>query len=274
MISVVTDSTCQLTAAEAEAAGITIVPMTVTIDDRDYLEGIELSAEDFYDHIGDGVRLSTSQPSPGQFAETYRRLVDAGASEIVSVHVAEASSGTLNSARLAAELIDVPVQLIDSRMTSYGLGALALRLAGHVRVQGMGDVIPVAETMISGMGTVFILQDLAYVLRGGRMRQPELPDGSGDVPVLGGYGGRYEMIDAGRTIDDLVASMATFLLAGDEPRHVAIALAAPDTIEFTEGLEARMQVDGNVVSLHRYRMGPSIAVHTGPGTAGGFRWPA
>lgn len=274
MIAVVTDSTCQLTPAEAEAAGITIVPITVTIDGRDYLEGTELTAEDFYERLAGGVRLSTSQPSPGRFVETYRRLIDAGADEIVSVHLAESSSGTLNSARVAADMVDVPVRLIDSRTTSYGLGALALHLAEHVGDHGSSDVVEVAETMIAGMGTVFILQDLAYVLRGGRMRRAELPDGSGDVPVLGGYGGRYEMIDSGRTIDQLVDSMATFLLAGDEPRHIAIALAAPDTIEFTEGLEARLRSDDKIVSLHRYRMGPSVAVHTGPGTAGGFRWPA
>jgi len=274
MIGIVTDSTSQLTPEQADEAGVLVVPITVTIDGEDYLEGVELTAEDFYGRLTDGVRLSTSQPSPGRFAEIYRRLIDSGASEVVSIHLDEASSGTLNSARLAAESVDVPVHLVDSRTTSYGLGALTLHLADHVRLRGTGGLVEAADTMIAGMGTVFILQDLGYVLRGGRMRTAELPDGTGDVPVLGGYGGRYEMIDTGRTIDDLVDSMAEFLLAGSGPRHIAIALAAPDTIEFTDGLEARMRADDKVASLHRYRMGPSVALHPGPGTAGRFRWPA
>lgn len=274
MIAVVTDSTCQLTPAQARDAGITIVPLTVTIDGREFLEGVELGASEFYERLVPGVRLSTSQPAPGRFAETYRRLVDGGATEIVSVHIDDSASGTLNSARLGATAVDVPVRLIDSRMTSYGLGCLALRLAEHVREHGSDRVVEVAETLIAGIGTVFILQDLDYVLRGGRMHAAELPDGTGDVPVLGGYGGRYGMIGSGRTVDDLVDAMAHFLLDGYDRRHVAIALAGPETVEFTEALEARMDADARVVSRHRYRMSPSIAVHTGPGTAGGFRWPA
>ena len=172
------------------------------------------------------------------------------------------------------DLVDVPVHLVDSRMTSYGLGALARELATYVRGHGTGDVQGVADTMIEGIGTVFILPDLGYVTRGGRMRPPELPDGSADVPVLGGFGGRYDLLGTGRAIDELVEAMAGFLLAGEGPRHIAIAHAAPDTIVFTEALEARMRSSDLVSSLHRYRMGPSVAVHAGPGTAGGFRWPA
>lgn len=274
MIAVVTDSTCQLTRSQAEDAGITIVPLTVTIDGRDYLEGVELDTSEFYERLAPGVRLSTSQPAPGRFAETYQQLVHDGATEIISVHIDDSSSGTLNSARLGAAAVEVPVRLIDSRMTSYGLGALALHLAEHVREAGSDGVVEVADAMIAAMGTVFILQDLDYVTRGGRMRAAELPDGTDEVPVLGGYGGRYAMIGSGRTVDDLVDSMARFLLDGDDRRHVAIALAGPETIGFTSALEARMDADPRVVSRHRYRMGPSIAVHTGPGTAGGFRWPA
>ncbi len=77
----------------------------------------------------------------------------------------------------------------------------------------------------------------------------------------------------GRSIDELVEVMARFLLAGDRPRHAAVAHAAPDTIVFTEALENRLRGSELVASLHRYRMGPSVAVHAGPGSAGGFVWP-
>ena len=274
MIAVVTDSTCQLSDAQIRDAGITVVPITITIDGQDYLEGVDLDPSAFYDRLAPGVRLATSQPSPGRFAETYRRLMDGGATEIVSVHVDDSASGTLNSARLAAAMVDVPVHLIDSRMTSYGLGALALRLAAHGREHGSAGVDDIASAMIAATGTVFILRDLDYVVRGGRMHATDLPDATADVPVLGGYGGRYSLIESGRSVDELVDAMARFLLDGDEERHVAIAFAAPETLVFTEALEARMDADPRVVSRHRYRMGPSIAVHTGPGTAGGFRWPA
>jgi DegV family protein with EDD domain len=274
MIAVVTDSTAQLTRSQAAAAGIHIVPLTVTIEDRDHLEGVDLTAADFYERLGPGVRLATSQPPPGRFLEVYQRLAAGGVDEIVSIHLAEAASGTLNSARVAAQMIDIPVHLVDSRMTSYGLGVVALEAARHVHRDGTAEIQRIADELIAAIGMVFTLPDLDYVTRGGRMRRPRLPNGSAAVPVLGGYGGRYEMIGSGRSIGALVDAMVGFLLEGSGPRHIAIAHAASDTLPFTEGLEARMRESDDVVSVHRYRMGPSVAVHTGPGTAGGFRWPA
>lgn len=275
MIRIVTDSTSQLTHEQAATHNISIVPMTIIIDGVEHSEGLDLTTETFYDSIGDGVMLSTSQPSPATFIETYQRLVAEGATEILSVHLSEANSGTLNAARLAAGEVSVPVHLIDSKMTSYGLGVIALAMAEHVASGGMaGTAVLEAEQLIPAISTVFILQDVKYVLRGGRIRQPELPSGTDDVPILAGNGGHYALIGTGRTIDDLTEQMAAALLEGDHLRHVAVAHAAPDTIEFTEGLETRLGTSELVESVHRYRMGPSIAVHTGPGTAGGFSWPA
>ena len=275
MIRIVTDSTSQLTHDQAATQNISIVPMTIIIDGVEHSEGLDLTTESFYDSIGDGVMLSTSQPSPATFIETYQRLVVEGATEILSVHLSEANSGTLNAARLAAGEVGVPVRLIDSKMTSYGLGVIALAMADHLASGGTAETAVLeAERLIPAISTVFILQDVKYVLRGGRIRQPELPTGTDDVPVLAGAGGHYALIGTGRTIDDLTDQMAAALLEGDHRRHVAVAHAAPDTIEFTEGLEARLGASELVESVHRYRMGPSIAVHTGPGTAGGFSWPA
>jgi DegV family protein with EDD domain len=190
------------------------------------------------------------------------------------VHVGQGLSGTLNAARVAAADIEVPVHLIDSKSTSYGLGLLALEIASHVRATGSTDAASsLAECVIEATATVFILQDLRYIMKGGRMRPANLPTGTKEIPVLGGFGGGYQLLGTGTTIDELVDQMAASLLAGDHERHAAIALAAPDTIVFTEKLEGLMHASPKVESVRRYRMGPAIAVHTGPGTAGGFTWP-
>lgn len=274
-IAIVTDSSCQLSPEEIEQCDAIVVPITIVIDDVEYADGVDITAATFYERIGDGVRLSTSQPSPGAFLSAWQRAAAAGATEIVSIHVGQEHSGTLNSARVAATSLDVPITIIDSRTTSYGLGIVvrevAARLASTGSTKGIAEF---ADQLIDGIGTVFILQDLRYVLKGGRMRQARLPTGTNDVPVLGGVGGGYQLIGTGRTIDELVDQMAASLLAGSHMRHAAIAFAAPDTLEFTEKLETRMTESPLVESVRRYRMGPAIAVHTGPGTAGGFQWPA
>lgn len=274
-IAVVTDSSAQLSATQIDEHGVRVVPITIVLDEVSYRDGIDLEIDDFYGRLGSGVRVSTAQPSPGAFVEAWNAAVEAGATEIVSVHVGSELSGTLNSARLAANELDVPIHLIDSKLTSYGLGQLTLAIVDRVRNLGTTDGIDAfAADVVESMSMVFILQDLKYVLRGGRMRRAELPSGANDIPVLGGSGGGYQLLGTGRTIDELVEQMAAALLDGDHQRHVAIALAAPDTVEFTEKLEARMHESTLVESVHRYRMGPAVAVHTGPGTAGGFAWPA
>lgn len=274
-IAIVTDSSCQLSSEEIASVGATVVPITIVIDDVEFAEGVDVDAADFYERIGDGVRLSTSQPSPGQFIHAWEIAVAAGATEIVSIHVGQDHSGTLNSAKLAATSIDVPIHIVDSKTTSYGVGIVVLETARWIAERGhTGGLHEFANELIDGIGMVFILQDLRYVLKGGRMRQAQLPSGANDVPVLGGVGGGYQLLGTGRTIDELVEQMSAALLAGDHQRHTAIAYAAPDTLEFTERLEERMHASPLVESVRRYRMGPSMAVHTGPGTAGGFQWPA
>ncbi len=274
-IAVVTDSSAQLSAEQVEEHDIRVVPISIIIDGVEYRDGIDLDVDAFYGQLGEGVRVSTAQPSPGAFIEAWSDAVQAGATEIVSVHVGSELSGTVNSARLAAAELAVPIHLIDSTLTSYGLGQLTLAIVERIDRLGTADGIErFAAGVVESISTVFILQDLKYVLRGGRMRQAELPSGANDVPVLGGSGGRYALLGTGRTIDELVEQMVAALLQGDHQRHVAIALAAPDTIEFTERLEAAMKESALVQTVHRYRMGPAVAVHTGPGTAGGFAWPA
>jgi DegV family protein with EDD domain len=276
MIAIVTDSSSQLTTVEAKAAGIHVVPIIVMIDGAQFREGTELPPDEFYARVVDAgdVKLSTSQPSPGAFAQTYQWLAEAGATEIVSIHVSETSSGTLNSARLGAAEVTVPVHLVDSNMTSYGLGVLALEAAAHAREgRSAADIVGSVHEMIPEMSLVFILQDPKFTLRGGRLRQAPATGEGTDLLILGGTGGGFDVVGSGHTIDSLVQQMGTFLLRGEHQRQVAVAYAGPDTIAFTEGLESVLSADPKVASVHRYRMSASVAVHTGINTAGGFSWP-
>jgi DegV family protein with EDD domain len=113
VIGIVTDSNSQLPPELADRYGVEVVPLTVVVDGVEYAEGIELDADSFYARFEAGTpTVSTAAPSPGQFARAYRRMVDAGATEIVSIHIGSALSGTLNSARLAATDAPVPVHLV------------------------------------------------------------------------------------------------------------------------------------------------------------------
>ncbi|MBM4437432.1 MAG: DegV family EDD domain-containing protein [Actinobacteria bacterium] len=102
-VRIVTDSTASLPPYLAERHGIEVVPLLVRFGDTEYRDGVDLSDAEFYRMLEERPEHPvTSQPSPAAFADVYRRLGAAG-DAIVSVHISSALSGTLASARLAAQ---------------------------------------------------------------------------------------------------------------------------------------------------------------------------
>lgn len=274
-VAIVTDSSSQMPAELAERYAITVVPIPVTIDGTTYDEGVDIDADGFWAHFADGVipDVSTSLPSPGRFVETYERLAAGGATEILSIHVAEAMSGTLNSARVAAEAVAIPVRHVDSRTTSFGISCCVWEAAEVLAANGgLAAAASAAEETADVVRSVFILQALDFVLKGGRAvgRGLRLAD---DVPVLRTQGPQVAQVGSGHELDELCDLMAREIHADDAPIRVALCTADRDAIAFTEGLEQRLAGRSDVVDLVHYRVGPSVGVHTGPGTAGGFWYP-
>ncbi|MFV1991033.1 MAG: DegV family protein, partial [Acidimicrobiales bacterium] len=115
-----------LDAATAQDWDVTVIPLGVTLDGESFDDGETLTTDDYYRRVAEGSPVvTTSQPSPGRFLQAYEKLVADGATEIHSVHVGAKYSGTLNSARIAAAEVSVPVHLYDSTTSSYGV-AIAL----------------------------------------------------------------------------------------------------------------------------------------------------
>ena len=276
MIGLVTDSASQIPPALAARLGATVVPITVTIDGVDHREGVDLTADDFWARIEGGVvpEITTSQPSPGEIAAAYEVAANAGATELVSVHVGADVSGTVNAARLAADLVDVPVHVVDSGTASFGVSACLWRAADAVAAGASGsDAAAVAAAIAPSIGTSFILQGLDFARAGGRFEH-QLPDEADDVIVLAGHGTALDVVGSARDADSLCDLIVAPFLAGGVPVRAGVGLADDSTTALTEMIEARLAAADLVVDVVRYRVGPSIAAHTGPGTAGGFWWPA
>ena len=272
MIALVTDSVSQIPLELVSRFGVTVVPVIVTVDGVDYAEGVDLTADEFWARFSDDrvPEVSTSLPSPGKFADTYRRLVEAGADEIVSVHVGAELSGTVNSARLAADSADVEVHVVDTGTASFGISCCLWEAAEILGAGGTAsEAAARAEAVAPTVGTVFIIQALDFSRRGGRFDESLTLEGDG-VAVISGYGSAIKVISSGHTVDELCDQMVAPFLAEGRPIRAGVCLADPATLPFTEGIEARLRDASVEVDLVRYRVGPSIAAQTGPGTAGGF----
>ena len=275
MIRLVTDSNSQLPPELAERYGVTVVPLTVTVDGTPYLEGVELDADAFYARFQSGTpTVSTSQPSPGQFAEAYARLAGDGATEILSVHIGADVSGTLNSARIAAADAPVPVRLVDTGTASFGVACCVWEAAEALAAgASVEDAAVLAEELAVTIGNVFVVRALDLARAGGRLAAgtDAAPDA---IPVLSLVAGELKSVGAAVDVDEAAAVMADYaVLAGDRLR-VAIGIADAGAAPLWRALEQRLASAPEVREVVRYRVGPSVGAHTGPGTAGAFFYPS
>lgn len=274
MIGICTDSNSQMPTALAQRYGIEIVPLTVTIDDVDYLEGVDLDADGFYAKYQDGAcpTVSTSQPSPGQFAVAYEDLAARGCTEILSIHVSSAVSGTINAARLAAHSVPMPVRLVDSGTASFGVSCCAWAAAEAIADGASLDgAALIAEQLAPNIGNVFVVGALAHLQVGGRGR--DLDHVGGGIPVLSLRDGQVEVVQRAATAIDAVNAMAAYTLRWGSRLRVAIGHSDASTAPLADGLQEALGETAGVLDVVRYRIGPSTGTHTGPGTVGCFMFP-
>ncbi len=277
MIGLVTDSTAQMDDELADRLAVEVVPITVRVGEREFAERRELDPDAFYRMLDADphLPLATSQPSPGEFADTYRRLVERGVDEIVSIHVSADLSGTLNSARIGAESLGVPVHLYDTGTVSFGVAAQVWAASDALAGGGSAaEAVAAAERRRRSAHTVFLL-DACGIARTSARRALDAKAAPAGTAVLAGADGAIDQVG---TADGVEAAVDTMVRYVDREAigtiDAAVCLAHPQTEPITEALEARLGEIDKVRNTVRYRVGPSVAAYTGVDTAGCFFWPA
>ncbi|MFC8125302.1 DegV family protein [Streptomyces sp. NPDC057302] len=271
-VAIVTDSTAYLPQRTMERHGITSVPLTVVLGDQALEEGTEISARSLALALQKRRSVTTSRPSPELFAETYRRVADAGAKAIVSLHLSAEFSGTYDAAVLAAKDAPVPVRVVDTGMVAMALGFCALSAAEAAESGGSVDeAVTAAEKRAANTSAYFYVDTLDYLRRGGRIGAAQALLGSALAvkPLLQLDGGRIEMLEKVRTASKAIARLEEIVVerAGADPVDIAVHhLAAPERAS-TLADRLRDRVPG-LAELHVSEVGAVIGAHTGPGLLG------
>ncbi|HUQ62741.1 MAG TPA: DegV family protein [Acidimicrobiales bacterium] len=279
MIGLLTDSNSQLPAELAEQYDIGVVPLTVSVGGTDYLEGEELDADGFYDLFDQRApTVRTSQPSPGRFAEAYEAAARRGADEIISVHVGSKISGTVNSARLAATAASVPVHVVDTGTVSFGVACCVWEAAVALAT---GSTTEEAAALAAHVGptvrNVFVVKALDLARAGGRLTGPGPSSGLGgtdpdDAPsaihVLTLTDDRMEVVGQVTSVREAADAMAAHVRAAGDSLRAGIGFADRASAPLSDALHERLSEAPEVRDLVRYRVGPSVGAHTGPGTVG------
>ncbi|MCA9900281.1 MAG: DegV family protein [Ardenticatenaceae bacterium] len=180
-IKIVTDSACDVPPELAEQLDITVVPVYLNIGQRSFLEGVEMSREQFYGRLHTFPEYpTTAAPAVGTFTQLYEQLTGAGASQILSMHIAHDLSATYNAARVgAAAAQSAPVTLFDTRQITLGAGLLVLLAAEAAKAgQTINDIVSMLNEKVSRTRVFGMIDSLEALHRSGRVSWAQFGIGS------------------------------------------------------------------------------------------------
>lgn len=258
-IGICTDSNSQIPPELKLRYDVEVVPLTVVIDGQEYLEGIDLDIDEFYDMFSDDRRpmATFSKPSAGQFAAAYEDLVGRGCTQILSIHTAMDDSTVLQSARLAVPSCPVPVRLVDSGTARFAVTCCVWSAADAIADgASLDEAAAVAESLAPAIGNVFILGGLRLLEQDGfRSVRSVMTMQPAGPKVLG----------RARSPIEAVESMARHALAWGSNLKVAIGNAHRDTWPIAAALGKFLNAAPEVSEVLHFRIGPSAGNSGGPG---------
>lgn len=268
-IKIVTDSSVQLTPEEISQHNITVVPLTIMIDNTVYIDGETITRDDFMDEMAAAQNLpKTSQPAVGTFADVFDKLTADG-SEVLAIHMTETISGTVNSSRQAAQIAKGKVTVIDSQFTDRAM-AFQVLVAAEMAEAGkdMKTILDKLEQVRDNTTLVLGVTNLDNLVKGGRLsRVSGLISSFLNIKViLQLQNGELKALRKGRgmkTINNFIAETIAKMAKLSNVKSVGISTAGAK--ELGEDIGRRIaEVLPSVPILVR-PTDPVIATHTGPG---------
>lgn len=279
-IRIVTDSTADIPLAVREALNIEMVPLKINFGEEQYLDTVTLQSEEFYRKLTSSTQFpTTSTPSPGEFLEVYQSLLEEPDTEVISIHLSSALSGTYRTAELASTLLEGDqigkVHLIDSCSASYGIGALVLAAAEAAQAgKSVDEIVALVQTMRANFYIYFLVDTLEFLHKGGRIGKASALFGSllNIKPILTlDSAGEVTVVDKVRGNKKAIARILELLAADVSDKtirslHIAHANNLEGAEQLREAIVQRFGVEhGDYITL-----GPVIGAHAGPGTIAAF----
>lgn len=272
-VVIVTDSTAMLPDEVVRDRAVTVVPLQVVIGSQVYDEGSpEASPERVAEALREFLPVSTSRPAPAALAEVYRGLAEAGAEEVLSVHLSGEMSGTVESAELAAREAPVPVTVLDSRQVGVATGYAVMSAADVLDAGGsVADAAEAARDRAQAAASLFYVDTLEYLRRGGRIGAASAIFGGALAvkPLLTITGGRVSTLEKVRTAGRALARLADLAVEAAQGQQVDVCvshLASPDRAgTLRDDLTERLadQLGGRPVWFGE--LGAVLGAHVGPG---------
>lgn len=280
-VRIVTDSTSDIPESVRKEYGIEIVPLKVHFGTETFYDSITIQSDEFYNKLTSSPALpTTSQPSPVDFLDIYKTLTEDPETEVISIHLSSAMSGTYQSAVLAKSLLeDKPnLTIVDSKSASYGIGLLVVEAAKAAKEgKSKDEILELIGKLRRELRIYFLVGTLDYLQKGGRIGKAAAMFGSllNIKPILTiDDEGEVNSIDKARGHKKAMARIVELMKAdfGDKELHLTVAHS--QCREAAEEFSRLLQENFNVAKLTYTDIGPVIGTYTGPGTVAAFAIPA
>lgn len=279
MLRIVTDGAADILPSWAQEYGIDTIPVNILFGEKSYLQGVELDNEGFYKLVDESKRIpKTSQPSPHQFVEFYRKIAQKG-DTILSIHITAKLSGTYASAVAAAEELkgEFNVIPVDSACGSLGIGLMCREARKMERAgKSVEEIVNYIESIKSKVSVILTLDTLEYAKMSGRVKtlQAALASLLNVKPIAVLQDGVLNMAEKVRTRKaslDRVIEMAKEQY-GTQPVYLAVVHARDP--QSGEALLEQAKSHFNHKETMISELSISIAANLGPGTVGLILYPA
>ncbi|MBI0021990.1 MULTISPECIES: DegV family protein [Lactobacillus] len=272
-IKILTDSSAQLTPEEIEKYDITVVPLSVTVGGNTYLDGIEISRQEFVKKMSESAELpKTSQPSIGRLVDTINDLTSDG-SEVIGIFLAKVLSGTIDAARQAVKLTGKSdqVHIVDSELTDRAEGLQVLEAARDAeKGKSISEIIDHLEKIKKTQRLRLMIVNLENVVKGGRLGpisgkianmlniRIELQMPNGELKVAKkGRGKKFMMAFDQRVLDDIEANKEKIKEVGIS--YVSLDGVPQKLLDFAQKIK---DINSKIDVLVR-ETSPIIATHAG-----------
>jgi len=267
-VKVVTDSVADLPPQVVEELGIAVVPLHVRFGDEVYRDGVDLTAEQFYEKLTYGETMPvTSVPSPTDFVEVYDRLAEE-TDEVLAITVSARLSGTYEVALQSVGLMKrkCRVEVIDSQLGAMAEGLVVIAAAKVAQLgAGLDEVIDVTQKTMPRVDMRAAFDTLEYLKRGGRIGRAQALMGSllKVNPIITLKDGVVEPAGRTRSRAKAIDQLCDFAMSYSHIEEMAIEDAACSND--AELLVERLSINSPIKRIYRSKTTPVIGTHTGPG---------
>ncbi len=271
-IGIITDSTCDIPAEIISRYGIEVIPLRILYSDREYRDGVDISAEEVYESLDKEVP-TTSLPLPEDVEMVFQKFKDKGFTHLLAIHISSGLSGTGQMMEtMASQAKDIIIKVVDSKSISMGLGYMVIEAAKAAEKQMNFEAISKHIMAVrERLSVFFVLSTLEYLKRGGRIGKvsgtlgqlmnikPIImvnPEGiyTTYTKVRGRKQSIEKMYDIARETIAKAASNVAICYGGAQAEAISLA--------------KRIEELPNLKEIFLCDVSPVIGVHTGPGTLG------